>query len=82
MKTKVLTSLTIAILGLGVSQTSFADDKYIGEIFTFAGNFCPSGSKEAKGQSLPVNQYNALFSLLGTTYGGDGKTNFNLPDLV
>jgi len=56
-------------------------DQYIGEIRIFAGNYAPSGWALCEGQLLPISQNTALFSILGTTYGGDGKTNFALPDL-
>ncbi|MGH8680637.1 MAG: tail fiber protein [Burkholderiales bacterium] len=57
-----------------------ADDVLIGEIALFAGNFAPAGWAFADGQLLPISQNTALFSLLGTTYGGDGQTTFALPD--
>ena len=47
----------------------------------FAGNFCPQGYRAADGTLLPIQQNQALFSILGATYGGDGRTNFALPDL-
>ncbi|MCZ8093576.1 MAG: tail fiber protein [Acidovorax sp.] len=47
----------------------------------FAGNFCPIYWLEANGATLPIHQNSALFSILGTTYGGDGVTTFKLPDL-
>ncbi|MBT8219095.1 MAG: tail fiber protein, partial [Bacteroidia bacterium] len=47
----------------------------------FAGNFAPRGWAFCNGQTLQISQYSALFSLLGTTYGGDGRTTFALPDL-
>jgi microcystin-dependent protein len=47
----------------------------------FSGNFAPRGWAFCDGQLLSINQYQALFSLLGTTYGGDGRTSFALPDL-
>lgn len=47
----------------------------------FAGNFAPRGFQLCQGQLLPIQQYAALFSILGTTYGGNGTTNFQLPDL-
>lgn len=50
-------------------------------IMLFAGNFAPRGWAFCDGQLLPIAQYSALFSLLGTTYGGDGRTTFALPDL-
>ena len=53
----------------------------IGVVQLFAGNFAPKGWAECKGQLLPINQNQALFSLLGTTFGGDGRVNFALPDL-
>ena len=52
---------------------------FIGEIEIFAFNFCPTGWAALNGQLLPINQNQALFALLGTTYGGDGKTTFALP---
>ncbi|MFA6085505.1 phage tail protein [Mucilaginibacter sp.] len=53
----------------------------IGEIKMFAGNFAPNGWFLCNGALLPINQYSAFFSLLGTTYGGDGVSNFRLPNL-
>lgn len=62
------------------SKTVVAQDQYLGEIKIFAGNFAPKGWALCNGQLLPINQNQALFSLLGTTYGGNGTTNFALPD--
>jgi len=56
-------------------------EEFLGEIRMFAGNFAPRNWAECNGQLLPINQNQALFSLLGTTYGGDGVTTFALPDL-
>lgn len=53
----------------------------IGEIKFFAGNFAPRGWALCEGQLLAINSNTALFSILGTTYGGDGRTTFGLPDL-
>jgi len=47
----------------------------------FAGNFAPAGWEFCQGQLLPIEEYDTLFMLIGTTYGGDGQTNFALPDL-
>ena len=47
----------------------------------FGGNFAPNGWSFCEGQLLPISEYTALFELLGTTYGGDGQSNFALPDL-
>ena len=56
-------------------------DPFVGEIRIFAGNFPPRGWAFCEGQLLPISQNTALFSLLGTYYGGDGKTTFALPNL-
>ncbi len=56
-------------------------DSYIGEIRMFAGNFAPRDWALCNGQLVSVKQFTALFSILGTTYGGDGINNFALPDL-
>ncbi|CAN5877050.1 tail fiber protein [soil metagenome] len=54
---------------------------YIGEIKHFAGNFAPQGWAFCDGQILPIAENDALFALIGTTYGGDGQSNLALPDL-
>lgn len=54
---------------------------FVAEIRIFAGNFAPAGWATCDGQVLPISQNTALFSLLGTTYGGDGKSTFALPNL-
>lgn len=56
-------------------------DPYIGEIRMFAGNYAPVGWMKCDGQLLPIAQFETLYSLIGTTYGGDGQTTFALPDL-
>ncbi|WP_305968677.1 MULTISPECIES: phage tail protein [unclassified Mameliella] len=56
-------------------------DPFLGQVTIFAGNFAPRGWAFCDGQLLPISQYSALFSLLGTIYGGDGRTTFALPDL-
>ena len=58
-----------------------ASDQFLSEIRIFSFNYAPSGWALCNGQLLPINQNQALFSLLGTTYGGNGQTNFALPDL-
>lgn len=57
------------------------DQPYLGQINLFAGNFEPRGWRLCDGRLLNINQNTALFSLLGTTYGGNGQTTFGLPDL-
>jgi len=54
---------------------------YVGEIRMFAGNFAPAGWMFCEGQLLPISEYETLFNLIGTTYGGDGQETFALPDL-
>lgn len=54
---------------------------YVGEIRMFAGNFAPAGWMFCAGQTLPISEYETLFNLIGTTYGGDGESTFVLPDL-
>lgn len=56
-------------------------EPFLGEIRMFGGNFAPRSWAFCDGQLLPISQYTALFSLLGTMYGGDGRTTFGLPDL-
>lgn len=54
---------------------------YVGEIRIFAGNFAPAGWMFCEGQLLPISEYETLFNLIGTTYGGDGQSTFSLPDM-
>src|ERR671926_1539587 len=54
---------------------------YVGEIRMFAGNFAPAGWLFCEGQQLAISENETLFQLIGTTYGGDGESTFNLPDL-
>ncbi len=56
-------------------------DPFIGEIRMFGGNFAPVGWMFCDGQILNISEYDALYSLIGTTYGGDGRSTFALPDL-
>ncbi|TGV06831.1 phage tail protein, partial [Mesorhizobium sp. M00.F.Ca.ET.186.01.1.1] len=56
-------------------------ESYLGEVRMFAGNFAPQGWALCNGQLLSIAENEALFALLGTTYGGDGQTTFALPDL-
>lgn len=56
-------------------------DFFIGQIALFSFSFVPKGWAACNGQLLPINRYQALFSLIGTTYGGDGRTTFAVPDL-
>lgn len=55
---------------------------YVGEIRMFAGNFPPAGWMFCEGQPIPISENDTLFTLIGTTYGGDGQETFNLPNLA
>ena len=67
--------------GGAIDVTPLDANPFLGEISMFAGNFAPRGWQFTDGQALPIASNTALFSLLGTQYGGDGRTTFNLPDL-
>lgn len=70
------------LFSLGANTTAvYADEPFIGEVRWFAGNFAPRGWAKCDGQLLSIASNTALFSLLGTSYGGDGVTVFGLPDL-
>jgi microcystin-dependent protein len=57
-------------------------DAILGMVYLFAGNFAPEGYAMCDGQLLDIQQNTALFSILGTMYGGDGRTNFALPKIA
>ena len=77
----------LAVLATAVSLCSPAapvkagSDPYLADIMMVGFSFCPRGWAEANGQILPINQNQSLYSLLGTQFGGDGRTTFALPDL-
>lgn len=78
----------VLILGLGMllaavptASAQVGSQPYVGEILLVPYNFAPKGWAECAGQLMPISQNTALFSLLGTFYGGDGKSTFALPDL-
>src|SRR5436190_1727752 len=64
-----------------ITKETMMADPFVAEIRIFPFNFAPKGWAFCNGQILPLSQNTALFSLLGTTYGGDGKSNFALPNL-
>ena len=73
---------TSCLLGLLLlAGAAHAQTPYLGEIRCGLWNFAPKGWALLQGQTLSINQNQAMFSLLGTTYGGDGRTNFQLPDM-
>lgn len=72
----------LAAIGMAAAPAAHAGpDEYMGEIITVAFDFCPSNTLEADGRLLSIRENAALFSLLGTHYGGDGNRTFALPDL-
>ena len=70
-----------SFLVLGASNKTYAQEQFLGEIRMFAGTFAPSGWRICDGSLLQIRQNTALFSLLGTMYGGDGRETFAIPDL-
>ena len=74
-------ALILSATGTLATSTLASAECMIGEVRMFAGNFAPRSWALTNGQLLPINQNQALFSILGTTYGGDGRTTFGLPDL-
>ena len=70
-----------AVSSAGIATPASAQQPFLGQIMWVAETFCPRGFAEANGQLLAINQNQALFSLLGTNFGGDGTVNFALPNL-
>ena len=75
--------IVLLFISFFMSNTSVKaqQEGFIGEVKMFAGNFAPRGWALCQGQLLPISSNTALFSILGTIYGGDGRTTFALPDL-
>lgn len=78
---KILYIVILVFLLIGNQKGFCQDNPYIGQIKMFAGNFAPAGWALCNGQLLPISENEALFAIIGTTYGGDGQTTFALPDL-
>jgi microcystin-dependent protein len=78
---KTALALAVTLSASFMPSAHAGSESYVGELFLFAGNFCPRNTLPAAGQTLAISQNTALFSLLGTTYGGDGQITFRLPDL-
>ena len=87
MRTRIrklgLAAVAATAVAAGAPSTADAcgDRPFMGEVCAVAYGFCPVGYAEALGQLLPIDGYQALYGLLGTIYGGDGRTTFALPDL-
>jgi len=75
------TLLVVLVAVMAWGSVASASEPFLAEIIMFGGNFAPRGWALCDGQLLAISQYSALFSLLGTTYGGDGRTTFGLPDM-
>lgn len=73
--------IIVCVLFIASAQISKGQNGMIGEVKLFAGNFAPRGWALCQGQMLAISSNSALFSILGTTYGGDGRSTFALPDL-
>lgn len=85
IQVKTFNGVAAALAGAALMAAAPAqacnDTPYLGSICMTAATYCPRGYAEANGQVLAISQFSALYSLMGTTYGGDGKTTFALPDL-
>ncbi|WP_299690698.1 tail fiber protein [uncultured Tateyamaria sp.] len=81
MKKSIIAIAAAVTAYMAPAAPVYADDPFVGEIRAFGFNFCPRGWADAAGQLLAVSSNDALFSLYGTIYGGDGRTTFGLPDL-
>lgn len=79
MRVKIAIAAAISIAASAMPAQ--AQDNYLGQVLATAANFCPRGTLPADGRLLPISEYAALFALMGTTYGGDGRTTFALPNL-
>jgi microcystin-dependent protein len=76
-----LTCAAATAASFSAAPAQAQSEPFIGQMMYFGGTFCPRAWHEADGTLLPINTNQALFSLLGTIYGGDGRTTFALPDL-
>ena len=77
----IILIMLISFFTQGVTCKSYASEAYVGEIHLFSFDFAPRGWAKCEGQTLSIQQNAALFSLIGTTFGGNGTTTFALPDL-
>lgn len=80
---KHITTLAAGIAASALFSTAASAqiDQYVGDVMLVGFSYCPQGWVEANGSLLPISQYDALFSLIGTTYGGDGQNTMGVPDL-
>ena len=80
-KKSIVAALSLSFIGISGNVQSAGDGEFLGAMSYVAFNFAPRAYATCDGQYLAISEYTALFSLLGTTYGGDGRTNFALPDM-
>ncbi|MNZ47083.1 Phage Tail Collar Domain protein [compost metagenome] len=78
---KLNTAAALILLAAAGSAQACGSEPFVGEVCTFAFSYCPQGFVPANGTLLPISSNQALFSLLGVTYGGDGQSTFAVPDL-
>lgn len=76
----IAAAVTLTVAPKTAAACAESGSIYIGTVCMTAANYCPDGYVEAQGQLLQINQYNALYSLVGTTYGGDARNTFGIPD--
>ena len=84
MRKKILMFCLQSCLLVSLSMNAtivLADEPYLGEVRWVGFNFAPRGWAKCDGQLLPINQFQSLYAILGTTYGGDGRTSFALPEM-
>jgi microcystin-dependent protein len=81
MKWMVGAPLLAAVFVIGPASSALASDKYLGEVFWTSAASCPTDSVQAAGQIWPIGSNAALFTILGSAYGGNKKNTFALPDL-
>lgn len=77
----VATLTLAAVISATPDQVRADANPYIGDVLITGANYCPRGWTAMDGQLLPIASYTAVFSLVGTTYGGDGRTTFGIPDM-
>jgi microcystin-dependent protein len=77
----VMVLVSFAVTAWFARPAEACSEPYYGQICTFAFNYCPEGFVPADGRLLTINQFQVLFALMGTTFGGDGIHNFAVPDL-
>jgi len=81
MAAGILTCIALTFTAVPPAQAQYYGEPMLGEMKFFAGDFAPRGWALCNGQLLSIAQHDALFALLGTIYGGDGRSTFGLPDM-